>query len=133
MQNAAAITGTVYQPADPAKVAEARFPGPVLISSTVHKRYIAWTDADSDRTGVYQEPGGRMWDVLCSARGVLELAQADPDHIAYFSLLTYERGDHRDRDARTCQVEHELYLEIDTDADGGPSFRIVTLFEDLDD
>lgn len=42
---------------------EAGFKFPVAMTRAAWMDCVEWTDADSDRTGAYQDQSGRLWDV----------------------------------------------------------------------
>ena len=45
----------------------AGFVFPVAITAAVWADCVAWTSADTDRIGIYQDQEGRLWDVLYMA------------------------------------------------------------------
>lgn len=46
---------------------EAGFKFPTAITRAAWEDCVAWTDADAERTGCYQDVEGRLWDVLYMA------------------------------------------------------------------
>ncbi|MBG0818904.1 hypothetical protein HS045_32750 [Planomonospora sp. ID82291] len=59
----------VEVPADLAREAGLRFP--VALTRAAWEDCVAWSDADNRRKGTVQDETGRLWDVLCAARGAL--------------------------------------------------------------
>lgn len=55
---------------------EAGFRLPVAMTEAAWNDFVAWSDADTKRKGVYQDEAGRLWDVLWMA--VLAARRASP-------------------------------------------------------
>ena len=102
---------------------EAGFRFPVALTQSVWADCVAWETKDSERQ-TYQDPVGRLWDVLFSAylslRGRQCVASAD----------TFEL--HRiPRDGRSVKpVSVWLKIVIGPGDDGKPVMTIMTPFED---
>jgi hypothetical protein len=65
--------------ADPQMCREAGLRWPVALTAAAWADCVAWTDADTRRTGVPQDQTGRLWDVLNMARFAFRRASGNSD------------------------------------------------------
>jgi hypothetical protein len=73
---------------------EAGFRISVALTSAAWSDAVEWTEADSSRTGEYQDQSGRLWDVVCLAyRAAKSVAHRAPetDRVA-FTVLRIPRS-----------------------------------------
>lgn len=125
-------------PADPDKARDARLIFPVAFTAAAHTKCVAWDDKDTQRTGVYQDQGGREWDVLfqagrafrafCAKHPTISLQEVHriPLRVA---LVPRDLPPSRLREEDILDVVH-LVLTIGPGDDGEPVLTIMLPNED---
>lgn len=97
---------------------EAGFKLPVALTAAAWGKCVAWSEAETEKTGVPQDESGRLWDVVwmasCAAR---RHRHAPADRVA-FEVLRVPRGRRR---ATRCA----LVLHIGPGDDGEPVITIM--------
>lgn len=74
---------------------EAGFAFPVAITAGAWGEAVAWTDGDTETSGIAQDEAGRLWDVLWMARFALHSLRDSSVRRAPFTLLRVPRGGRR--------------------------------------
>lgn len=80
---------------------EAGFRIPVALTSAAWADCVAWTQGDTERTGIPQDEAGRLWDVLWMAGHAARLHRNSDSNRCAFSVLRVPRGERR---ARSCAL-----------------------------
>jgi hypothetical protein len=107
-------------PIDRAIAREAGFRIPVAVTAAVWADCIEWGDADTDRTGAYQDQTGRLWDVLFMTSMAARRASASSR--ATVRLHRIPRDENRDADTEPPLVE--LIAIISPGDEGEPVMTI---------
>ncbi len=76
---------------------EAGFRFPVALTSGAWSEAVAWSESDTNTTGVPQDEGGRLWDVLFMARFAVHALRDSSVRRSPFTFLRIPRGARRAR------------------------------------
>lgn len=115
----------------PASLArEARIGVPVSLTSAAWNDCVTWADADTERTGAFQDETGRLWDVVWM--GMSAARRARPTDSTPIPFTVYRIARHAlpgpDGDVEPTPVR--LVIVLGADIDGSPCITIMQPDED---
>lgn len=102
---------------------DAGFKIPVALTAEAWAECVAWSAADTEKTGVPQDETGRLWDVLWMASCAARRHRHAPADRVTFEVLRVPRGRRR---ATRCV----LVLHIGPGDDGEPVITVMLPNED---
>ncbi|GAB2858884.1 hypothetical protein GCM10022221_68000 [Actinocorallia aurea] len=123
---AQAVEDGHYRLADPGESRAARWKVPVYLSADAYARYVSWTEADAQRTGMYQDESGRLWDLLWMSNRAAARAARAPEHTVTFPVYVVLTDAEPGPDGVEAE-EVRPYLCLGQDDDGNPIAKIFTV------
>jgi hypothetical protein len=103
---------------------DAGFRIPVAMSTGLWAACVAWTEADTERTGVPQDESGRLWDVLWMAGHAARVHRDHPGPRVNFKLMCVPR------DGGRRALMRELSIHVGPGDCGEPVITLMLPDED---